>query len=127
MNTVAVVAQNLIRLAGVVLLILGVLFWTGNALNLVPVHIWAGFVLVGALWLLAIAAAASGAGLGVVVLALLWGLFVVYFGLTHGQMLPGPAHWIVQVLHLLVGVGTIGIGERIGERVRKARSRGVQA
>ena len=127
MNVVAVVAQMLVRLAGVILVILGLLFGTGNALNLVPLHIWTGFVLVLAFWVLAIGAGLAGLGAGRVLLAILWGVFVVYFGLTHGQILPGSAHWVIEVLHLAVGLVTVGLGERLGALIKAARSRGVQA
>ena len=40
------IAQVLIRICGPIALVLGVLFWTGNALTLLPVHMLAGIVLV---------------------------------------------------------------------------------
>ena len=46
-KTAATVALMLIRLCAVVLIALGVLFWTGNALPLVPLHILVGLVAVG--------------------------------------------------------------------------------
>lgn len=127
MNVVAVVAQMLVRLTGVILVILGLLFWTGNALNMLPLHIWAGFILVLSFWVLAIVAGLAGLKASLVLLAILWGLFVVYFGLTQAQILPGPAHWVIEVLHFVVGIGTVGLGERLGARIKQARSGGVQA
>jgi hypothetical protein len=43
------------------------------------------------------------------------------------RMLPGDSHWIVQVVHILLGMGAIGCGEVIGKRLglNPARARGV--
>lgn len=128
MKVVAVAAQTLVRLTGVILVILGLLIWWSDSVrSLTPLHIWTGFILVLSYWVLAIAAGLAGLNAGLVVLNILWGLFVVYFGLTHGQLLPGSAHWIIQVLHLLVGVATVGLGEWLGARVKQSRSGGVAA
>src|SRR5512137_1769566 len=103
--------QFLARFSGGIQIILGVLFWTGNALSLLPVHIFFGSLLVLSLWTLAILAARAGVKPGLVALALVWGLVVPILGLTQGQVLVGPSHWVIQVLHLLIGVGAIGQAE----------------
>ena len=46
MKTATTILQMLVRLAGLILIVLGVLFWTDHALTLVPVHTLVGFVLV---------------------------------------------------------------------------------
>jgi hypothetical protein len=48
---VVIALQWLIRLLAVVQLTLGTLFWTGNALTLIPVHMLLGLLLVIGLWL----------------------------------------------------------------------------
>jgi hypothetical protein len=40
------IARMLLGISGPTALILGVLFWTGNALTLIPIHMLAGIVLV---------------------------------------------------------------------------------
>ena len=42
MSMTVTISQWLVRITGVLLLILGLLFWTGDALNLVPVHMLLG-------------------------------------------------------------------------------------
>ena len=120
MRTAATVAQMLVRLCGLGLIVLGILFWTGNALTLLPVHILLGLVLVLSLWTLAFIAARFGAPIGFVVVAFLWGLLVPVFGLTQTRLLTGDAHWVIQVLHLLVGLVAIGQAEGLGRRIREA-------
>jgi hypothetical protein len=124
MRTVATVAQMLVRLCGLGLIVLGILFWTGNALGVVPVHILLGLVLVLSLWTLAFIAARSGAPIGFVVVAFLWGLLVPLLGLTQDNLLTTDAHWVIQVLHLLVGLVAIGMAEGLGRRIREAAAGG---
>jgi hypothetical protein len=118
-NTAATVAQMLVRLCGLVLIVLGVLFWTGHALTLVPLHMLVGFILVLALWTLAALAARAGVNVGQVALAAVWGLVVPVLGLTQGSLLTGDAHWLVRVLHLLVGVAAIGQAEALAGAIRR--------
>jgi hypothetical protein len=120
MRTTATVAQWLVRITGLIQIVLGLLFWTGNQLTLVPVHILVGLILVLSLWTLALVGARAGVQPGLVVVAVLWGLLVVILGLTQSQILTGGAHWLVQALHLLVGLAAIGQGEALGARIRRA-------
>jgi len=120
MRTAATVAQWLVRITGLIQIVLGLLFWTGNLLTLLPVHIVSGLLLVVGLWILALIGARSGVAPGLVVLAFLWGLLVVVLGLTQGQILTGDAHWVIQVLHLLVGVSAIAQAEGLGQRIKRA-------
>ena len=118
MKTTATALQMLVRLIGSILIILGVLFWTGNADSLIPVHMLLGITLVVLLWALAILGAIAGVHRGVVALALAWGLVVPVLGLTQTQLLPGPSHWIIQVLHLLVGLSAISLAETLARRIK---------
>ena len=118
------VLEMLTRALGVLLIVLGLLFWTGNARTLVPLHMLLGILLVLALWALAVLAAVARVSLGLVALALVWGLIVPILGLTQTQLLPGTAHWLIQVLHLLVGIGAIGLAQALASQIRRALTRG---
>jgi hypothetical protein len=113
------IARMLLGISGPTALVLGVLFWTGNVLTLIPVHMLAGIVLVLALWTLAILATLSGVHRGLVALASVWGLIVPTLGLTQTQLLPGDAHWVIQILHLLVGIGAMALGQRLATRIKQ--------
>ena len=115
------ILQILVRLSGAIQIILGLLFWTGNALGLVPVHIFFGSVLVLSLWTLAIMAGRAGVQPGLVGLALVWGLITPILGLTQGQLLVNSSHWVIQVLHLLVGIGAMGQAEMLASRIKQSR------
>ena len=114
-------AQMLVRLTGLFQIVTGLLFWTGNALALLPVHMLSGLVLVLALWVLALLTARAGVGLRPVALTVLWGVLVVVLGVTQVQLLPGDFHWVIQVLHLLVGLAAMGLAERLAARSAHGR------
>ena len=110
----------LLRVSGLLQIVLGLAFWTGNLLNLIPLHMLIGLVFVLALWVLAVLAALNRVNLGFVALALVWGLFVLILGMTQVQLLPGAAHWVIEVLHLLVGLAAMGLGGRLARMSKQA-------
>jgi hypothetical protein len=120
MRATATVAQWLVRVTGLIQIVLGLVFWTGNQLTLVPVHMLVGLILVLALWTLAFIAARSGVQPGFVAIAFLWGLLVPILGVEQGQILVGSAHWLVKVLHLLVGLVAIGMAEGLGRQIKES-------
>ncbi len=110
-----------VRVAGVLLVLLGFAFWAGRALSLANIHMLLGVILVIALWLLAAAALSSGRAQGVAGVAIIWGLLVLIVGMVQRSILPGSAHWVVQVIHLLLGLGAIVLGEQLGAAVKRAQ------
>ena len=119
MKTAATVLQMWIRGGGVIMIGLGLLFWTGNADTLIPLHMLLGITLVLTLWALAILGAVARVGLGMVALALVWGAITPVLGLTQTRLLPGSGHWLIQVAHLLVGLGVIGLGETLARHIKR--------
>lgn len=92
MRTMTRVALMLVRLLGVVLLMLGLVFWGGNVLGLVNVHMLLGVVFVLALWTLAAIAGVARQPAGLVALGVVWGLVVLALGMVQKGLLPGSAH-----------------------------------
>lgn len=119
MRITALVLQMTIRLLFVVQLIVGLLFWTGNAFAFVPVHMLLGLLLVLCLWLVAVLAWRAGAPLGLAGAAVVWGLLTAWLGLNQVELLPGDLHWLIRVLHLLVGMGAVGLAESLGVRIKE--------
>ena len=97
----------------IVLMILGITFWTGHALNLVPFHMAIGGLFVLALWTLAILSARAGAPPALVALTLAWGAIIPLLGFFQYQLLPGPFHWVIKVLHLVVGLVAMPLAGRL--------------
>ena len=118
MKAAVTIASMLSRLTGLIQIVLGMLFWVGYAENLIHVHILCGIVLVVSLWALAILSIRAGVKPGLAILALVWGLITIILGLEQGRILVSALHWIAQVVHLLVGLGAIGLAEALAARIR---------
>jgi hypothetical protein len=119
MRTAVTAVQMAIRVLGVIQILLGLAFWTGNALGLVDLHMLNGILIVLLLWVMAALAAAARVQPGLAVGAFAWGLIVVALGLTQGELLPGSAHVVIEVLHLLVGVAAVGMAEGLAARIKE--------
>jgi hypothetical protein len=117
MRNLTLIAQMLVRITGLIQVVLGVLFWLGLATSLVVVHIFSGLVFVASLWLLAFAALRTRTQPGLATLTVLYGALMVGLGIYQGALLPGPAHWVVQAVHLLVGLGGMGIAQRLSSAI----------
>jgi hypothetical protein len=113
------IARGIVRLALIVQLVLGSFFWAGNATSLVDLHQFIGIVLVLSLETLVFAAARAGVDRPLVILAGLWGVIVVVLGLSQQNILVGSAHWVIQVLHLLVGLAAVGLSEALAGRIQR--------
>lgn len=116
-HTATTIAQLVVRATGIVQLALGMLFWVGIATGLVPIHMLVGFLLVLGLWTLAVLGIPGGAHRGLLALAGVWGLVLPALGMTQERLLTGSFHWIIEALHLLVGVAAIGMGETLAQRI----------
>ena len=119
MKTTTMIFNWLIRITGLFQLIIGVIFWVNQNDNLVPFHLLVGVILVFSLWIMAFLAARAGVGMKLTALAFVWGLVVVILGVTQTQILPGNLHWLIEVLHLLLGLGAIGLGEGLSARIKR--------
>ena len=75
------------RVIGPILILLGILFWTGTAYQLLTLHIGLGFLLVLILWAMAVLAMRAGANRGMVAFAIAWGVLMPWFGMTRPESL----------------------------------------
>ena len=125
---VARVSVMVLRIAALLALILGILFWVGliqGTENLrnpwTSVHMTLGIIVTICLVILGLLMMTTkggnaGLGIGAIVLAIL----VVALGLSQTMLLIQPSvHWIVQVVHLLFGLLAVGLAEMIAGRHRR--------
>ncbi|HEU4781772.1 MAG TPA: hypothetical protein VFS83_00390 [Ktedonobacterales bacterium] len=118
----AKIASWVVRLGGLIMLVLGLLFWTGNALGLAQEHMTLGLLVVLALWVLAATAMQKGVGVGLVIGAFVLGLVVIGFGMAQESLMSGATRVVVElirIVHLLLGLALISFGEIITARLRR--------
>ncbi len=115
------------RLFGLVELALGIVFWAGSAKVLVISHIALGTIMTAALFGLTYQAYRAGAARRLVLLAAAVGLALPAWGMAQHAILPGAYHWIAEVLHLLLGVGAIGVAEILAAQILRSGARPARA
>jgi hypothetical protein len=127
MKTATIVVQNLVRLIGLTLIVLGILFWTGADYteSLVRIHMQLGVALVILLWILAGIAMRAHVGFGLVIGSVIWGFLVAAFGMSLRRLLgSSPNPEVYRVLHLIVGLCAIGLAEMLGARIKRSLAPG---
>jgi hypothetical protein len=122
MRTAIKVALAVLLGCGALLLMLGIVIWTGHGDELIPVHVAIGVALILTLWTIVAIAARSGVPARTVTFAAAWGLLVGLFGLAQEDLLTGSWHWTIQVLHLAISMGAIWWGRRLVKLMAEARS-----
>lgn len=40
-------------------------------------------------------------------------------GMSQTRLLPGDAHWVIRVLHLLVGIVAMSLGQGLASRIKQ--------
>jgi hypothetical protein len=101
----------LARLLVAVQVVLGLLIWFGNRISLRQIHIALGSLFVLDLWILGIVALFALSARGLSLLTLLMGGVIMWLGVAQTNLFIGPAHWVVRVVHLLLGVSAMGLVE----------------
>jgi hypothetical protein len=121
------VSVMVLRLAALLALILGILFWIGvikepeNFNNpWTGVHMTLGIIVTLCLLLLgSLMITTKGGNVGLGFSAIVLAILVIALGVSQTRLLIEPSvHWIVQVVHLLFGLSAIGLGEAIARRYR---------
>jgi len=122
MPGMAKAALLVLRGSGILVILLGLALWAGYGYSLLQVHMLLGVLVVLALWVLAGFGAKAGASAGRVALAVVWGLILPVLGMTQTQLMPGPAHWVIRLLHLLIGIGALAQGDRLARVIKGGAS-----
>jgi len=116
-KSIVLIARLLVSLFGIALVVLGILFWTGHALSLLQVHMTLGGLFVLSLWLLVVLGLLARGNRAFAGVVFIWSLIVPVLGVTQLSLLPGRYHWVIQTLHLLVGLIAMGLGHALARRL----------
>jgi hypothetical protein len=127
--TTTAIAQWSLRIGFLLALLFGLGFWTGiiPANGLVVIHMLLGLIVVAALWGLGLLQAVRGGSLGLTAGTFVYGLIVAIYGLTQRNLWAAVHNaggiTTLQILHLLLGIGAIGLGEMCAGRIRRATAK----
>lgn len=121
MRTAILVLTWIVRVAGVVQILLGLSIWIGPGLPYTSLHIQTGVLIVVGLWILAVLALIVRGRPALAGFAILWGLALPAFGMVQSEILVGEWHWIVRVLHLLMGLIALGTADALAKHVLATR------
>ena len=109
--------QIVVAITGLCALVLGLFIWIAN-IDLTDIHMLFGLlVTLGLLVMSIIALTASGLRIWGMI-GIVYAIVVLIFGVSHSTILVGNLHWLIQTLHLLVGIGAIVLTGLIGARYR---------
>jgi len=120
MRTTAAISLWIVRVAGTLQLVLGALFWTGHAYSFLPLHIISGISIVLTLWTVAVLALIARTHRGLALFGIAWGFALPAFGMQQATMLVGSMHWIIRVLHLLMGLAAMALAGMLGQAILAA-------
>jgi hypothetical protein len=122
MTSIVTALRWVARLDGLVALILGIMYWTGSAGSLKS-HIVTGFLMTITLLLMGLLGFFARIQPVMPSIAIAWAILLPYIGFAQRTTLNlGANHMVIQVIHLLIGIGAIGVVEAVGAKItREAR------
>ncbi|MFN8410798.1 MAG: hypothetical protein U0Z26_00265 [Anaerolineales bacterium] len=113
--------QWVLRITGIIQLILGGIVWAVEADSLIMPHMLVGTIFTIALFILTYQAYRAGVVRWLVALAAVWALVLPIWGAAQEHIFPENYFWLSQILHVLCGVGAIGLGEMMAVKMRKSK------
>lgn len=118
MQKLVSIVTMLARLLGAVQILVGLAMWFGFATGAVAFHTAVGSLFVLLMWVVALIALFFLSKRAIPIFTLLWGGFVLWFGMAQTTLLVGSGHWVVRLAHLLVGVAAIGLVESLSKAMK---------
>ncbi|MBZ8131865.1 hypothetical protein [Afifella sp. IM 167] len=106
------------RLCALFALALGIARWLGYAAMPVHLHMTVGAIFVLLLWFLSFKA--MGTAKGIALAGFLVGLVVPIVGYAQLTTAMGGGQWSLQLAHVVLAIGAIGLAEMAGKRARLA-------
>jgi hypothetical protein len=110
-----------IRIAWLGALVLGLLIWSGRLGGALNVHMTFGWVVAAGLLVIAVYGLVSGVRAPLAIASLVWAPLTVYVGVMQNQLMPGSSHWMIETIHLLLGVGAIGMAEALAGGITRGK------
>ena len=100
--------RGIAGVAGLGALTLGLLFWIAQ-MNFISMHMVFGLFVALSLLILAIVGVFTRGMRLLGAIGIVYAFIVPTFGLTQATLLLGSLHWLIQMAHLLVGLGALAL------------------
>jgi hypothetical protein len=111
------ILQIIVGIAGLCALVLGLVIWIAD-IDLTDIHMLFGLlVTLGLLVMSIIALTAPGLRIWGLV-GIVYAIILLIFGESQSNILAGNLHWLMQVLHTLIGIGALVLTGFLGARYR---------
>ena len=111
------ILQVVVGIAGLCALVLGLFIWIAN-IDLTDIHMLFGLLVTLGLLVMSIIALTTRELRIWGMVGIVYALVVLIFGVSHSTLLVGNLHWLIQTLHLLIGLGAIVLTGALGARYR---------
>lgn len=111
-----VILRWIVRVAFLADLLLGITLWLGRGYSLLKLHMWLGFIVAFALLAIVLLSLLAKVKPALPIVSLLWAVALPVVGIAQLHVMPGGDHWIIQVIHLILGLGAIGLAEALAKR-----------
>jgi hypothetical protein len=112
---IARLLQIIVGLAGLCALVLGLFIWIAN-IDLTDIHMLFGLLVTLGLLVMSIIVLTARELRIWGVVGIVYAIIVLIFGVSQSNMLVGNLHWLIQTLHMLVGIGAIVLTGTLGAR-----------
>ncbi|HEX2911414.1 MAG TPA: hypothetical protein VH186_11430 [Chloroflexia bacterium] len=123
MATLVRIVPMVLRVCYIAIIVLGILLWTGNFDSLKGIHMIVGLLIVAGIWFLGILQGVRGGSIPLAAASVVLGLVLIYVGLYQESWLEDSSnHWIVQIVHFVLGLSVLGIGEAVSARAKRSFS-----
>jgi hypothetical protein len=109
------------RIGGLCALVLGLML-SRVAPSALEIHMTLGIMVAIALAILGGWGMAKSVSLPIARMSLIWAGATIYIGIAQTRLLPGNSHWIIEVLHALLGIGAIGFAEMLGAALTRKKA-----
>jgi len=109
----------IVRIAGSIALILGLLLWFGMSGSMLRPHMVLGIVTAVSLGAIAIVASVAGVRVPMALIGLVWAALTIFVGYNQNAWMAGSSHWVIEAVHLILGVGAIGMAESLAAGIAR--------
>jgi len=110
----------IIRIAGTGALVLGLLIWTLD-LDVVSIHMLFGLLVALSLLVISLLSVFTKELRLAGIIGVVYAFILPLLGLNQETLLVGSQHWLIEILHLAVGIGALAFAGVLSMRYRRVR------